>query len=344
MKHLSSKMKTVRDRVHVPGSLGRRMSLFALCFVVILTSTATLFGAAAATKVQIFLPISPTAWSFYLAEKRGYFKAEGLDVTIRVFESGGVASQAFIAQGADMLEAGEMPTMSFLQKAGGAAVGIAQVARAPADIQLIGPANFKGPEDLVGKTVATNFGSTTEYYLRKYIKDNSLDDKVNVINLDPGSQVPALIRGNAYAIESFLEVAVRALSNKNYRLISAGGSSLLLSVSKKFLDTNPSGVEAVLRALRRAAEDIKTDQSSALAAVSGEHGLLDEAYRNDMANGGIDFVPQYTSATQGFLEDVSKFLVEQGKFEKPFEFCRLLNLVPLRNVDPKMVTASYTCK
>ena len=44
----------------------------------VLSSLGASQAALAATKVQIFLPTSPIAWGFYLAEKRGYFKRRAL--------------------------------------------------------------------------------------------------------------------------------------------------------------------------------------------------------------------------------------------------------------------------
>lgn len=302
-------------------------------------------GAAAAdTRVQIFLPTSPIAWGFYLAEKKGYFKAEGIDAQIKVFSSGAEGAQAFRALGADMLEAGDMPSMLFLQGGGGATISVGQVARSEKGIQLIGPASIRGPADLKGRKIATNLGSTTEYYLRKYLKQHRLEGQVTIINLDPGSQVPALIRGDVDAIVSFLEVGVRALTSDRYRLIEGWGSSLMLNVSKKFLDAQPGAVEGILRALNRAAQDVKANPKAALAVVSGYHGLVDQAYTNYLSYGGIDLTPQYPPSTQVFLEGMSAFLVEVERLKQPFDFCRLLDLRPLRKVSPQLVTATPICK
>lgn len=324
---------------------GRAALGLALSLAILGGSIATGAGKAeAATRVQIFLPTSPIAWGFYLAEKKGYFKAEGLDVNIKVFSSGREAGEAFRALGAEMLEAGDMPTMLLLENSGGTVVSVGQIARSEKGIQLIGPKSIRGPADLKGKKIATNLGSTTEYYLRKYLRDNKLEGQVTTINLDPGSQVPALIRGDVDAIVSFLEVGVRALSSDKYHLIEAWGSSLMLNVSKKFLDAQPAAVEAVLRALNRAAQDVKADPNAALAAVAGDHGLLDQAYKNYLSYGGIDLTPQYPPSTQEFLQDMSGFLVEVKRLKQPFDFCRLLDLSRLRKVGPQSVTGAPSCK
>ena len=259
-----------------------------------------------------------------------------------MFSSGAEGAQAFQALGAEMLEAGDLPAMLFVNRIG-SAVLIGQVAQSSKGIQLIGPTSIKGPSDLKGKKIATNLGSTTEYYLTKYINENGLAGQVTVINLDPGSQVPALIRGDVDAIVSFLEVGVRVLSSDRYHLIDAWGSSLMLAVTRKFAESEPKAVEAVLRALKRAAEDVKQDPKAALAEVSGRHGLVDAAYQNYLSYGGIDLTPKYPASTQSFLQDVSQFLVKQKKLNQPFDFCKYLDLSYLKAISPNEVGGQPKC-
>lgn len=313
------------------------------CIVVALLMANTVSALAAGT-VRIFLPISPIAWGFYLADKKGYFKDEGADVKLSVFSSGNEAAEAFQGLGAEMLEAGDMPAMLFVNRTAGQTVLLGQVAQSAKGIQLIGPKTIRGPADLRGKKIATNLGSTTEYYLTKYLKENGLTDHVTVINLDPGSQVPALIRGDVDAIVSFLEVGVRALSNDRYHLVDSWGSDLMLAGSKRFVEANPQTVQAILRALKRAADDVKADPKAALAEVSGKYGLIDAAYQNYLSNGGIDLTPQFPTATLSFLQEVSAFLVEQKKLKAPFDFCANSDLQPLEQVSPNAVTGVPSCK
>ena len=301
-------------------------------------------GVAAAEPVRIFLPTSPIAWGFYLAERKGYFKAEGVDAKNTVFSSGNEGAQAFLAMGAELLEAGDMPALAFVDRTAATTTLVGQVARSEKGIQLIGPTAIKGPDDLKGKKIATNLGSTTEYYLRKYLKEHNLEGQVTIVNLDPGSQVPALIRGDVDAISAFLEVGVRALQSDRYQLIEGWGSSLMLAVSRKFAAAEPKTVEGIFRALKRAGEDVKADPKGALTTVSGDHGLLDKAYEGYLSYGGIDLTPQYPAATQSFLQDVSAFLLSQGKFKQPFDFCQNLDLSYLKQVSPQLVTGAPACK
>jgi ABC-type nitrate/sulfonate/bicarbonate transport system substrate-binding protein len=318
-------------------------AIAAACVVVAALSTTAPQPALAADPIRIFLPTSPIAWGFYLADKKGYFKAEGVDARIRVFSSGAEGAQAFQALGAEMLEAGDMPALLFVNRTASTTTLVGQVAQSSKGIQLIGPTSIKGPADLKGKKIATNLGSTTEYYLTKYLKAHGLEGQVTVINLDPGSQVPALIRGDVDAIMSFLEVGVRALSSSRYHLIEGQGSSLMLAASRKLAADQPAALEAVLRALKRSAADVKADPKAALAVVSGSYGLVDAAYQGYLSYGGIDLTPQYSAETHAFLQDISAFLVEQKKLPQPFDFCRNLDLRFLSKVSPQAVTGAPKC-
>src|SRR5688572_14883599 len=106
------------------GSLGIAVA----CVVAIALSVAPR-QAFAADPIRIFLPTSPIAWGFYLADKKGYFKAEGVDVNIRVFSSGAEGAQAFQALGAEMLEAGDMPALLFVNRTASTTTLVGQVAQ-----------------------------------------------------------------------------------------------------------------------------------------------------------------------------------------------------------------------
>jgi ABC-type nitrate/sulfonate/bicarbonate transport system substrate-binding protein len=300
--------------------------------------------AVAADPIKIFVPISTIGWGFYLAEKKGYFKAAGVEADLRAFSSGGEAAQAFQALKADVLEAGDMPAMLLAAGANGNAKIIAQVARSAHAIQLIGSTSIKGPADLKGKTIATIFGATNEYYIRKYLKESGIEGQVKVINLDPGSQVPALLRGDVAAIVTFLSFGVQVLRNPKFHIIESWPSSLMLVVSKTFADTRPAAVDSVLQALQRSANEIKADPKAAVAAVSGMHGLVDKAYEADLASGGIDVTPQCPASTQDFLQGVAGFLVQQGRLKQPFDFCGLVDLSHLQKLNSAAAGGAPTCK
>jgi ABC-type nitrate/sulfonate/bicarbonate transport system substrate-binding protein len=305
--------------------------------------TAAQDRATAQTRAQIFLPTSTIGWGFYLAEKKGFFKDAGIDANIRVFSSGNEAGQAFQSVKADVLEAGDMPTLALVDRMGGDAVIVAQVARSEQAIQLIGPTTIRGPADLKGKKIATIFGATNEYYIRKYVKENGLEGQVTIINLDPGSQVPALLRGDVDAIVTFLSFGVRLLQDSKYHTIAAWGSSLMLAVSKRFVDSEPATVEKILRVLQRSAEVINADPKAAVAAVAGDHGVVEKAYEDDLGHGGIDVYPKYPPSTHSFLQGVSAFLVDQGRLKAPFDFCKRLDLSFLKKINPQAASGAPTC-
>lgn len=315
-----------------------------LLTVVICTCFAVIGTALAATRVQMFLPISTIGWGFYLAEKNDYFKSAGIDAEIKVFSSGMEAGQAFQALKADMLEAGDMPSMLLTAGGAGAFTIVAQVARSEHAIQLIGPKGIRGPADFKGKTIATIFGTTSEYYVRKYVEDNGLDGQVKIINLDPGSQPPALMRGDVDAIATFLSFGVRLLADQRFHIINSWGSSLMLVVSKNFAESHPDAVESVLRILVRSANEIKSNPKAAMAAVAGMHGLVAQAYEDDLSYGGLDVSPQFTKSTLDFMAGISNFLVEQHRLRQPFDFCHLVDLRYLRAVDAKVATGVSPCQ
>lgn len=87
---------------------------------------------------------------------------------------------------------------------------------------LVARPGIKSVKDLVGKTVATPFGSTSHYELLEAIKQSGIDkSKVKILDMSPAEAVAAYIRGDidaAYIWEPNL-----------HRIVQQGGKIILTS-------------------------------------------------------------------------------------------------------------------
>ena len=125
-----------------------------------------------------FLPIT-------VASEKGFFKAEGLDVTQRLFPSGADAMLAFRGIGAQFVAAGDIPSI-LLWSEFSDLVGIAPIFASTGNLFGVVSSTIKDPKDLIGKKVATKKSSTSEYFIDTYLRKNGIDPKqLNVIDLSP---------------------------------------------------------------------------------------------------------------------------------------------------------------
>jgi NitT/TauT family transport system substrate-binding protein len=221
------------------------------------------------------------AW-YYLAKDRGYFKDEGLDVTIDQGE-GSAATVARIMSGA--YDAGFGDINAIIQNAatrpGQQPVMVYLVYnRAPYAIIVKADGPIKTLKDLEGRTVSAPSGSATLRMFSPLAKKNGIDDgKVKVLNAAPNLIEQMLVQGQADAIAQFSAtsymnfIAMGLDPEKDFRwfFYSENGLDLYsngVMVSQELLARKPQAVRGLLRATNRAIFDVisKPDEAIALLA------------------------------------------------------------------------------
>ncbi|MDQ6669881.1 MAG: ABC transporter substrate-binding protein, partial [Chloroflexota bacterium] len=218
-----------------------------------------------------------------LADTLGYYKDEGLDVTVK-----------WIVSGTDMPSLAASGQVTFYGEGNFTAailrdkdVDMRYVMRT-ADISgtqsfVLGPnAKVASPKDLEGKKVGMAAGSGVSVAIANMAKQYGVAyDKIQFVNLQPPDQAPALIRGDidAMAVWEPWSVAGRKLGGK---LFFTGNRSFIdgtekpvswlyldsgINVKGDFMDKNPNTVKAVLRAIIRATDYINTNPIETSATV-----------------------------------------------------------------------------
>ncbi|MFD1505091.1 transporter substrate-binding domain-containing protein [Georgenia yuyongxinii] len=288
---------------------------------------------ASAPPANLFISSNMIGWHVFLGEDdaRGSFSEAGLDINVTGFSSGPESAEAFATQDGTMLVAGDLPSVSFVDRHDATIVG--QVT-SWTGLRFVASKDIQSPQDLVGKRIAVNQGSSTEFWLAEYLAENGIADDVEVIYLDPGSHVPALLKGEIDAAATFLAQALTAIESGEFELLETWPSVLTLIVRNDYLSENPEAVAGVLEVLARGAEEIESDPEGALEAVSGMHGLTDAQYHEAIDNAELDFNPQFSAETHGLLERMARWLVEKGSLPEDYEVCDYVDLSALREVAP----------
>ena len=248
---------------------------------VLLASSLVIGSAHAADKIQIGL--STKAWfpSFVaqLTQQQGFFKAEGVDAQLTVYQSGSEAFTAIAAGAADVISSN--PSIVANGRAAGVKARlVALLATHNFGWQIMVPKNspIKQPKDLAGKKVGiTAAGSNTDLLAGWAKKRYGVD--FETIPLGGGGLVPNLISGNVSAI-----VVYPPLS---YQVALEGNGDVLVDFSKEmpahfeagwaaseaYISDQPATLRKAMKAMLRGVEYIKKNPDKVIPMIAKYDGI-----------------------------------------------------------------------
>lgn len=296
----------------------------------------------AAEKVRIFAGSSPVFGPVFVADQRGHFKQEGLDATVRPFTSGAEATEGFRAGSAEFLVACDVPLLYLL--VGGDVAMLAQFSANADMLLIIGPKGLTGPQELKGKKVGLVTKSASEYLLNNYLKRGGLTlADVQRVHLAPFDQVPALVRGDVYALSSWkpFDVKIAQLGGGKYEVASWNGKEGYVMfcgiVAKRdFIAKQADATLKVVRALARAADwltkaDAKTRDDSLAKYLKTDAKDVEHVIANNRWS--LAVTPEFTDT----MAAIEKFLADQGLIKARVNWAVAYDWSFLKKVDPKLV-------
>ena len=246
----------------------------------VLASTATHIGAPAFVRAQslekpkITLAVGGKNLLYYLpltiAEQLGYFKAEGLEVTIVDFAGGARALQAVVGGSADVVSGAFEHTVSMQHKGQRLRAFVLQ-GRAPQIVLGVNPKtmpNFKTVADLKGKKIGvTAPGSSTNVMVNFILAKAGLKPSdVSIIGVGAAQGAVAAMRsGQIDAMSNLDPVVTLLVRSGDMKIVSDtrvvaeaervfGGPmpAGCLYAPQSFIDKNPATTQALANAIVRA--------------------------------------------------------------------------------------------
>jgi NitT/TauT family transport system substrate-binding protein len=210
-----------------------------------------------------YLPLS-------IADQLGYFKSEGLDVTIADFAGGAQALRAVVGGSADVTSGAFEHTVNMQAKGQHLRAFVLQ-GRAPQIVLGVNPktfANYRSPADLKGKKIGvTAPGSSTNVMVNFFIAKAGLKPSdVSIIGVGASQGAVAAMRSGQIDAISNLDPVITLLQRSgDLKIVS---DTRVLSESEKvfggpmpaaclyapqaFIDKNPATVQALANAIVRA--------------------------------------------------------------------------------------------
>ena len=227
-------------------------------------------------KITLAAYAGETGALVYVAEDQGYFKENGLEVTIKDYKSGKVAAdvlmdgEADIATSADFVFVSNSFDRTDLRVFGTVATAEVKelVARKDKGITTI--------DDLIGKKIGVTKRSGGEFALGRFLIFNALSYKdVELVDLKPSEIVEAVLNGdidagftwdpNVYDIKE--ELGDNAIS-------WPGGQDFyfVLLTKEDWIKNNPAAAERFIKSVLEAEDYIKDNSEEAKEFVKNRFG------------------------------------------------------------------------
>lgn len=212
---------------------------------------------------------------FYLGKERGYYSAEGIDITLN--EGRGSANTVqVVAAGSDtfgMADAGSLmlvaakggdvkAVMSLLNTSGFAVISLAEN-------------GIKQPRDLEGKRLAVTAGDALTQLFPAVVKSNKLDmSKIILVQVDPASKVVSVLEKKADALLGGIDDQYFLIKYKNFnpvgmRFADNGANTVGITIvaTNETIGKKPDLVRRFVRATQRSWEAARSDPDAAVAAA-----------------------------------------------------------------------------
>ncbi|WP_175484768.1 ABC transporter substrate-binding protein [Jannaschia pohangensis] len=232
----------------------------------------------------------PQAW-FFLADDRGYFRDEGLEVS---FTEGNSLARAVktLATGPYDAGYGDLNELVRMRAAGATETPVAVMAihrRAPYTIAVDAAGGIRGPQDLRGKRLISHDQDAALLLFPEFCKATGLDPDavhITISGLSHKVMVPQMLGGEwdgifgfvntvaAQAIEAGVDpsTALRHLEWDHHAPAFYGGAMM---VTQAFRAAHPKAVAGLCRAVNRGLADTITDVDAAIDAVARRNPQID---------------------------------------------------------------------
>lgn len=261
----------------------------AFIFTLLMAATAASREADAQTKIRFTLDWTPGATHspFFVALQKGYYKAEGLDVSIERGKGSAEVVRQLAAGTYDMGFPDINVVMDFDSKNPAEAfpVLLSGYEEAPAALMFLKSSGITEPKQLNGKKIGSAANDSTFKLLPLFAKQTGIDlSSLQIQNIEPSLREVLLAQGKVDAVpgqmfNARLELQAKGVkaSDIGYFLYKDYGLELYsnsVAASPAFLKSNPDAVKGFLRATVKGFKDVAADPELGVKAALAFEPLL----------------------------------------------------------------------
>lgn len=292
-----------------------------------------------------------------IADKLGYFKETGLNVTSQLIESGPDIGP-MVAGGSAPLSI-QTNFMDIILKSSNVPVKIvtplAQIAGTQA---VVGSKKLelKTSKDLEGKTIGIPNGADVKIAIDNMGKELGVDvSKIKYVNIAPSDAVVALQKGDIDALACWEPFITKAIQGGGKFLFSGTKSELpdkkgdvkwmsvhtTMQVSDDFIKKNPNTIKAVLTGLKKATDYINKNRDEAIKILAPELHLSVEELTQIMSRNvySMEVDDTYVNGSNGTA--VGEYLKAVGNIKTVPKPDTYHDLSLLKAVDSTLVKVEF---
>ena len=340
---------TVKRKTSPQRKLSRNWMVFAM---VTLATVTCLFACdrsdrktvGSAEKATIAFSSSHNAFLADVAQVKGFFQQEGLEVTPHLHAYGKLALDDVLAGKADFATVAETPVMFAILNGADLSI-IATIHKTKTDDAIVARTD-KGiftPGDLKGRKIAATFGTTSDFFLDAFLAVNAIArEDIELVNLRQEELPQVLAEGKVDAVAAFnpfLLATQKQIGESGTTFYNKNIYTKTFNIvsTKEFVNYNPGKVNKVLRALYRAEKFFEQNPEESLKIAADFKKQEITATREMLAGTSVELSLDQSLILA--LEDESRWAIK-GKLTSASKVPNYLHYIyfdGLKSVKPTAV-------
>ena len=243
---------------------------------------------------------------FPLAVDKGFYKEEGIDLSIGEGKGSGVAVQIVGAKSDTFGLSDGASVIAGITKGAPIVAVMGVMNKSPFAVIARADANIKTVKDLEGKNIAATTGEAGLTIFPAIVQANKLNgDAIKFVRVDGAGKLVAMLEKRVDAMLGGLEnqsliLAQRGLAVTNiaYADVGANTLGLVIHVHKETLEKSPKLVQGFVRATQKAIAYAEKNPDEAIAALAKIKPDLDKDLAMKQLKAGLTLVRAVGGAAQ----------------------------------------------
>lgn len=298
--------------------------------------------------VTLGIQTSPAMALVMVAQDKGFFQAQGLDVELKEFTAGKFALEAFLAGSLDFAISGDVPPLLAALQGHKFVIPTQLVGRTVNEVRVVARSDEHtgSAKEYFGakkRKLSTSIGGGPEFFTYEFLKKIGISpENIEIVSQKPGDMPAALAGGSVDAIaifDPFAFIAEKQLGEKVVTFTDESiYSELYVLAANEDTRVNPQTVEKLLRGLIAAEKFVQTSPDESKKIVM-KYTSLDRATVDGIWS-SFDFRIAITSQLLEYWNREVLWAKETGKTASTTQapdFRSYLFTDPLKSIAPERV-------
>ncbi|MGA2071341.1 MAG: NrtA/SsuA/CpmA family ABC transporter substrate-binding protein [Sedimentisphaerales bacterium] len=211
----------------------------------------------------------------FVADAKGFWKQENLDVEIKPFASGRLALDALVGKVADAATVADVPVVfAAFQQQKVRIITVFSNSEKHVNMLARKDRGVLKAQDLRGKKIAVSSGTNAEFFMDMLLERYEIDRKdVTIISLNPPDTVAAIIRGDVdviFAWQPHIANARKQLGDNAVVLSSEGiyNQPFMVVVMEDYLTIGKEELQKLINGLKKAEEFMRVNKEESIDIVA----------------------------------------------------------------------------